>query len=55
MHGLNEHVGGGYFKQTAVFDAALFRQSDAAEGAALFESIAPPVTAPMVPGERHLH
>ena len=35
--GLNDHVGGGYFNQTAVFDAALFRQSDAAEGAALFE------------------
>jgi mono/diheme cytochrome c family protein len=37
MQGLNEHVGNGYFKQTAVFDAASFRQADAAKGAALFE------------------
>jgi mono/diheme cytochrome c family protein len=37
LQGLNARVGNGFFKQTAVFDAASFRQADAAEGAALFE------------------
>ncbi|MCA1746356.1 MAG: c-type cytochrome, partial [Bacteroidales bacterium] len=37
LQGLNDHVGNGFFKQTAVFDAEIFRQADAAEGSALFE------------------
>ncbi|MEX0983120.1 MAG: c-type cytochrome [Bacteroidales bacterium] len=37
LQGLNEVIGGGYFKQTTVFVTELFRQADAAEGEVLFE------------------